>query len=66
MMRPKLVKWAVAVLASIFFLGGVTASIGTWNLKLGPEDAEAIIGRPATPVSGAGVARRTVRRTAYY
>ncbi len=27
--------------------------------------AEAIIGRPLTPVSYAGVARRSVRRTAY-
>ncbi len=28
-------------------------------------DAQAIIGRPLTPMSYAGVARRTVRRTAY-
>ena len=27
------------------------------------ENAEAVIGRPATPRSGAGVARRTTRRT---
>ena len=26
----------------------------------------AIVGRPATPMSYAGVARRTVRRSAYY
>jgi hypothetical protein len=29
-------------------------------------DAFAIIGRPLTPFSYAGVARRTVRRSAYY
>jgi hypothetical protein len=28
--------------------------------------AEAIVGRPATPVSVAGVARRSVRRDVYY
>ena len=33
---------------------------GTWMSK-----AEAIIGRPATPVSVAGVARRSVRRDVY-
>jgi hypothetical protein len=33
---------------------------GTWMSK-----AEAIIGRPATPVSVAGVARRSVRRDIY-
>ena len=29
-------------------------------------EAMAVVGRPATPVSYAGVARRTVRRNAYY
>jgi len=33
---------------------------GTWM-----SEAEAIIGRPATPVSVAGVARRSVRRDFY-
>jgi hypothetical protein len=37
-------------------LGGVTIA----------NDVSAIIGRPLTPVSFAGVARRTVRRSAYY
>ena len=32
----------------------------------GPSQAEAVIGRPLTPVSYAGVARRTVRRSYYY
>jgi hypothetical protein len=30
---------------------------------VGPAPAHAIVGRPATPVSVAGVARRTTRRT---
>jgi hypothetical protein len=30
------------------------------------EEADAIIGAPLTPMSYAGVARRTVRRSAYY
>ena len=30
------------------------------------NDVDAIIGRPLTPMSYAGVARRTVRRSAYY
>lgn len=29
------------------------------------KDAEAIVGRPATPISAAGVARRTTRRVIY-
>jgi hypothetical protein len=29
-------------------------------------DVLAVVGRPLTPVSYAGVARRTVRRSAYY
>ena len=32
--------------------------------QLGVREAEAVIGRPLTPVSYAGVARRTSRRTA--
>ena len=30
------------------------------------QEAMAIVGRPATPVSVAGVARRSVRRNVYY
>jgi hypothetical protein len=30
------------------------------------QDVLAIVGRPATPVSVAGVARRSVRRNVYY
>lgn len=50
------------------------ALAGLWLADLAPEapflpvivaDAEAIIGRPVTPVSYAGVARRTTRRAVY-
>lgn len=34
-------------------------------LPVFPGPAEAVIGRPLTPVSGAGVARRTTRRAVY-
>ena len=44
-----------------FFLSLVLAA---FVVGLG-ADAGAIIGRPLTPLSYAGVARRTVRRTAY-
>jgi len=52
-----------------------TGIVGLWGLELGERlsipgvhsfvsTAEAIIGRPLSPVSVAGVARRTVRRCA--
>ena len=58
---------------------GLAAVVGLVGLELGAElgvpgvsvvsEAQAIVGRPATPVSVAGVGRRTtrrvVRRTAY-
>jgi hypothetical protein len=45
---------ASAVLVGTFLVGGPTI-----------QPAQAIIGRPLTPMSYAGVARRTARRTAY-
>jgi hypothetical protein len=50
------------ILLSLVLVGEVT---GMGPLMLGANDAHAIIGRPLTPVSYAGVARRTTRRTAY-
>ncbi len=38
---------------------------GTGPLLLGGNDAHAVIGRPLTPMSYAGVARRTTRRAVY-
>lgn len=55
-------------------VGGVVALVlalvvglatGEGPLLLGGHEAHAVIGRPLTPVSYAGVARRTTRRAAY-
>ncbi|MEE4216549.1 MAG: hypothetical protein V2I48_02985 [Xanthomonadales bacterium] len=51
------------------------ALAGLWTMSFSPDvpltpvfvaDAEAIVGRPLTPVSVAGVARRTTRRAVVY
>jgi hypothetical protein len=52
------------VLASATLLGGLLAEVGLDGGFLIPE-AQAIVGRPVTPVSYAGVARRTTRRAIY-
>jgi hypothetical protein len=52
----------LVVIAALTALGELTA---TGPLLLGGGDAHAVIGRPLTPASYAGVARRTTRRTAY-
>ena len=58
-------------LASFCWLG--PSPLSRWNLGEGPlipgglsfvSTAEAVVGRPLTPVSVAGVARRTARRCA--
>ena len=58
----------VVALATAFTLEIDPISIVTG--KIGPQPAEARVGRPLTPASVAGVARRTTRRTirrgAYY
>lgn len=59
MMRPAK-RRALAMIATLFILG-LFADSGP--LLLGGDDAHAVVGRPATPVSYAGVARRTSRRT---
>lgn len=53
------------------FLFGVVAAVWAWNGSIRPTHhgnmtatAEAVVGRPATPVSYAGVARRTTVRVA--
>jgi hypothetical protein len=59
---------------TIILLAGITCLVG---FELGEQlaipgaesfvtTAEAIVGRPLTPVSVAGVARRTARRTVVY
>lgn len=52
----------LTIIASLVLVGELTS---TGPLMLGGDDAHAIVGRPLTPVSYAGVARRTTRRTAY-
>lgn len=46
--------------ASLFWSGEITSLTGSGLVT----EAQAIIGRPLTPMSYAGVARRTVRRCA--
>lgn len=60
--RHKRALGAVAVLAALTVAGELT---GTGPLLLGGGEAHAVIGRPLTPMSYAGVARRTTRRAAY-
>jgi hypothetical protein len=50
------------LIASLVAIGAVT---DTGPLMLGCNRAEAVIGRPLTPMSYAGVARRTTRRAVY-
>jgi len=52
------------VLASAALLGGLIAEVGFDVDFLVPE-AQAVVGRPLTPISYAGVARRTTRRAIY-
>ncbi len=56
------VKVSLIALAALF--GGLVAEIGRDGGFLVPE-VQAVVGRPLTPISYAGVARRTTRRTIY-
>lgn len=57
-------RFGFLLLAGTIWLGGI--EFGTWLLPSGPQNfvsiSEAVVGRPLTPVSVAGVARRTARR----
>jgi hypothetical protein len=53
---------ALVVIAALTAAGELT---GTGPLLLGGGEAHAVIGRPLTPLSYAGVARRTTRRAVY-
>ena len=61
-------KWTIRKAACVMtmFAAGllIDTDLGSWFAK-GPlvPDAQARVGRPLTPVSVAGVARRTTRRT---
>lgn len=58
----------IVIVCALFTVA--TSADGLFEAGILVKDAEAIVGRPATPVSVAGVARRTtrrvVRRTAVY
>jgi hypothetical protein len=54
-----------ALIVGVLALTAIGAATDSGPLLLGGGTAEAVIGRPLTPVSYAGVARRTTRRAAY-
>ena len=60
--RPRRTLGLLVAVAALVAAGALT---GTAPLLLGGGEAHAVIGRPLTPMSYAGVARRTTRRTAY-
>ena len=55
----------IGLLGRAVLLAGVMAAGGVGSDLVVPS-AQAVVGRPLTPLSYAGVARRTTRRTAYY
>ncbi|HEY1812898.1 MAG TPA: hypothetical protein VGG74_11160 [Kofleriaceae bacterium] len=57
-MKPGIAGAIVMVLAATCAIGGLTGS----SSLLGEREAHAVVGRPLTPMSYAGVARRTTRR----
>jgi hypothetical protein len=62
MKRPLLAATIIAVtLIGLFWSGEIFPGVRSGLVT----EAQAIIGRPLTPMSYAGVARRTVRRCAY-
>jgi len=61
-MGKRIAMLFLAVFAVVIFLA--IGDNGSRNAQLGVSSARAIVGRPLTPVSVAGVARRTARRCA--
>ncbi|NVB85371.1 MAG: hypothetical protein HOV81_43810 [Kofleriaceae bacterium] len=54
-----------AVVVGVVALAAIGIATDSGPLILGGGDSHAIVGRPLTPMSYAGVARRTARRSAY-
>lgn len=58
----------VGILVAVLIMGGVAEELSNQNYIQGlpsfVSTAQAVVGRPLTPVSVAGVARRTSRRCA--
>lgn len=61
-MKPKSYLWAASFLAAVLVVDGWTGGAPFVQTGLLVSDAQARVGRPATPRSVAGVARRTTRR----
>lgn len=61
--KNKTKRASLVAVAALIAIGAVT---DTGPMILGGSQSEAIVGRPLTPMSYAGVARRTTRRAAYY
>ena len=57
----KIIIRTILIVCSLLLAG--TASDGLFKSSMVVKDVEARVGRPMTPVSVAGVARRTSRRT---
>lgn len=55
-----------AVVVGLVALVAIGVATENGPMILGGSESHAIVGRPLTPVSYAGVARRTARRSAYY
>lgn len=62
-MTKRIVLTIVSLVMALGVVETGASLVGTGKLGIGLP-AEAIVGRPLTPVSVAGVARRTVRRCA--
>ena len=56
----KTIIWTIAIVCSLLIADTVTD--GLFNARLMTKEAQARIGRPLTPLSVAGSARRTTRR----
>jgi len=55
----------MALVVTVVFIGSeIGSQLAVPGIQSAIPEAEAIVGRPLTPVSVAGVARRTVRRCA--
>jgi len=63
-MKSTAVRLSLALLALTLWLIDLAPDAPLLPVLVGP--AQAVVGRPATPVSVAGVARRTTRRTVAY
>jgi hypothetical protein len=59
----KLITQMMAIACGLLTVG--TVMDGLFSSGIMTQKAAAVVGRPLTPISGAGVARRTTRRAVY-